>query len=277
MKKTFTICFALLCSFYLNAEITYIDYGDGWIVPMNAQEPLDVDGDGVVDLYINQFENELGLSAVFAVGCISSPGASDVHDYGAYKLLVFEEGEEIQANSGNFYDYIDDGRGSAYHNTEGYAEGFAANEDVYLGFLLMKGAQIQNGWMKVEIDAETESLIIKGIAYGDLVNQGDPGIVAGDTGLSTVGISDLSEELSDFSIAPNPARDFFNISFEYNATEALNVNVYNVVGQLVENVSVAKEQGKYNLTVNTSNWDSGIYYLRLQSSTGVRTQKVFVN
>ncbi len=276
MKKTFTMCLALLCSFYMNAEITYTNYGDGWVIPMNAQQELDIDGDGIVDLYVNQEENELGLSAVFAVGCISSPGASDVHDYGAYKLLVFEEGDEIQVNSANFYDYIDDGRGSAYHNTEGYAEGFEAEKDVYLGFLLMKGTKVQNGWMQVEIDADSETLIIKGIAYGEEVNQGDPGIIAGDTGLSTVGINDLSDEILELSVAPNPAQDFFHVSFEYNVTDALSINVYNTIGQLVENISVAKDQGKYNLLVNTSNWDSGIYYLRLQSITGVRTQKVFI-
>lgn len=277
MKKTFTMCLALLCTFCMNAEITYNDYGDGWIIPMNANQPLDVDGDGLIDLYVNQHDDELGLSAVFAVGCISSPGSTDVHDYGAYKFLVFEEGDEIQLNSGNFYDYIDDGRGSAYHNSEGYAEGFATDKDVYLGFALMKGSQLQNGWMRVEIDADSETLIIKGIAYGELVFQGDPGILAGDTGLSTVGINDLSTDISGLSVSPNPAQEYFNISFEYNASQALDVNVYNVVGQLIENVSIARDQGSYNLTVNTSDWDSGVYYLRLQSNVGVRTKKIFVN
>jgi len=276
MKKNFTLCLAMLFSLLMNAQITYTDYGEGWIVPMAASAGFDVDEDGTDDFIINQFDGELGLSPVFVVGCISAPAAGATVDFGAYEMSTFGEGDNIQATNANLFDYIDDGRGGAYHRDFGFVDGFEAEEDVYLGFILMKGAMVHNGWMKVSFDDAAETTTIKEIAYGPLVLPDAPGIAAGDNGLNSVGLNDLSDEVTDLTVAPNPAEDFFNISFEYKATDVLNVGVYNAIGQLVQQVSTASSAGKHNMIVNTLDWNAGLYMVRLQSDKGIKTQKIYV-
>ena len=275
MKHYFILLFALCCGLSLNAQINYTNYGDGWVIPMNANQELDINDDGIVDLYVNQHPDELGLTAVFVVGCISSTGDNNYVSFGARELATFEYGDEIQGSQANTFDYIDEGRGSGYHKTQGYADGFEANKDYYLGFMLIIGSQISNGWMKVELNDEAEVMIIKEVAYGAFVSLDDPGILAGDTGQS-LSINDLGNELSEISIAPNPAQDFFKIDFDYTSSTSLTVDVYNAIGQLVDNVTVADEASTYNLTVNTTDWTSGVYYVRFQSNQGARTERVSV-
>ncbi len=275
MKHLFTLLLALSFGFTMNAEINYTNYGEGWVIPINANQALDINDDGQVDLYANRYSNELGLSAVFAVGCINSPSESSYVSFGARELSIFEFGEIIQGTESNVFDYIDDGRGSAYHSNEGYAEGFESAKEYYLGFMLIQGSTMANGWMKVIMDDEGQAMIIKEIAYGDYVDLGGPGIMAGETGLS-VGLNDLSNDLTDINIAPNPAQDFFNVNFEYASSSSLKVDVYNSVGQMVNEVSVATGAGTYKLTVNTSDWSTGVYYVRFQSNEGVRTERVSI-
>jgi len=55
------------------------------------------------------------------------------------------------------YDYIDDDRGSGYHTTDGLADGWQSNADIYLGVALLLPSesgdqQLHNGWIKAVID-----------------------------------------------------------------------------------------------------------------------------
>lgn len=78
----------------------------------------------------------------------------------------------------------------------------------------------------------------------------------------------LSENTSSFNIFPNPATD--NLSIEANE-EITEVNIYNIIG-----VSVYNEQcTNNNLNVNISEFNSGVYFIKVKTGNG-ETVKRFI-
>ena len=71
--------------------------------------------------------------------------------------------------------------------------------------------------------------------------------------------------LSEVSIYPNPATDMINIS-SHNPIN--NVVIFNYVGQPVY-------EGN-NTQINTSNFDAGVYIIRIETYKGIETQKVAI-
>lgn len=78
----------------------------------------------------------------------------------------------------------------------------------------------------------------------------------------------LAENTSSFNIFPNPATD--NLSIEANE-EIKEVNIYNIIG-----VSVYNEQcTNNNLNVNISEFNSGVYFIKVKTGNG-ETVKRFI-
>lgn len=72
-----------------------------------------------------------------------------------------------------------------------------------------------------------------------------------------------------FNIFPNPAKDYVKIAGE----NIKSVSVYNCIGALVERFEI----GNDNATINTSNYNTGIYFITIEDSLGNNsTQKLVV-
>ena len=65
---------------------------------------------------------------------------------------------------------------------------------------------------------------------------------------------------------PNPFNPIVNIDVEIAGQSILNVNVFNIKGQLIDNLVKDKlfESGYYNLTWDASNFSSGIYFIKIR-------------
>lgn len=102
---------------------------------------------------------------------------------------------------------------------------------------------------------------------------GGPGINAGDTGASA--ISNLDKQIGELVISPNPTSDVFNLQFDYAGNAELAIAVLNNVGQVVhrEQNAIAR---KNSLTISTSDWSAGTYFIRLSSEEGVSAKRVMV-
>ena len=83
-------------------------------------------------------------------------------------------------------------------------------------------------------------------------------------------VSIAENEASDeISIYPNPARDFVNIS----GNDLINsVKVYNCLGMMVEEIEVNANEAE----INTSNYNTGIYFFNVQSENGNLVKKVVI-
>ena len=81
--------------------------------------------------------------------------------------------------------------------------------------------------------------------------------------------------INSVKIAPNPATDNFNISFDMNEEEDIDIKLYNSIGQEVKVIiNEAKAKGKHTENVSISDLDAGIYYVRIASGSEYKTEKI---
>lgn len=280
MKKTIYLLLLSFITISLGAQskITYKNFGEGWAIPINENLPIDVDENGVIDFYVNEYYNELGFTPIFVIGCFASPSLGAYTSFDARELSLFEEGDNIQIDQTNLYDYIDDDRGSGYSRSGGFAYNWEDKEDVYLGFALIQKPDDQslfsNGWMKVSIDAEAEELIIKEWAFSEFEEGYDGSIIAGDKGEFT-SVSKLTT-IEDLIISPNPAKDRVLLSFDYSGTENLSVAIRNNVGQEIFITNTDLSTGSTKLEINTENWTNGMYFVQFETASAVLTNRLTI-
>jgi hypothetical protein len=75
----------------------------------------------------------------------------------------------------------------------------------------------------------------------------------------------------EFKIYPNPCKEYTNLFFKQYAKN--NISIYDVEGKLLFKI----ETNDLSLKINTQDFESGIYFLKVQNNTGVTTQKLIVN
>jgi hypothetical protein len=84
----------------------------------------------------------------------------------------------------------------------------------------------------------------------------------------TVGTPEQSQDI-DIAIYPNPVTDHMNI---VSGVEMTQVEIFNQLGQKVYG-EVIKDT---NFNLNTSEFNSGVYYIRITTENGTATEKVMV-
>lgn len=277
MKKGLLLSLAFLFISTLQAQIVYTNYGDTWKIPANANEGIDVDGNGSIDFHVNGYTDELGFVPILAIGCFTR-SASITNNLGSKDLKIHPEGDFIRIDQSNMIDYIDTGRGSIYSMTDGFADGWTDMEAQYIGFAVfvsnVSTLNVLNGWVKVSVDKSTEMLIIHEIAYEESEGVGTGGINAGETGLST-GIQTI-DGLNAIKVMPNPASDFVQLAFDYTGNENLTITIQNSIGQEVyRNRNLASRESTFNIGV--ADWAPGVYLVRFETLRGIETKKLLVN
>jgi len=79
--------------------------------------------------------------------------------------------------------------------------------------------------------------------------------------------------LTDFSLYPNPAND--QVTLKWSKPEDVSVRIYNTLGKLVFYSKKLNILNGYN--VDISNFEKGIYYVKLNSTYGELTKKLVIN
>lgn len=81
--------------------------------------------------------------------------------------------------------------------------------------------------------------------------------------------NDLSMYYSNFSISPNPAFNYLNISFDAQKNSDAEFVLYSSLGQKVLTEKVKINIGYNKLNINTGEVPAGIYYLELRNQHGI--------
>jgi Leucine-rich repeat (LRR) protein len=75
-------------------------------------------------------------------------------------------------------------------------------------------------------------------------------------------------EINNFSLYPNPVKDYLNISLN-EGLELKRATIYNTLGQFIFSTE--------NLKINTSNIASGIYYIEVETNKGKSAKKILID
>ena len=76
---------------------------------------------------------------------------------------------------------------------------------------------------------------------------------------------------------PNPFNPSTTIKFSLPKATQLKINLYNMLGELVETIADgAYEAGYYTVSFNASNLPSGVYIYRIESNDYVKTMKMML-
>jgi hypothetical protein len=127
-------------------------------------------------------------------------------------------------------------------------------------------------------DRYPTTALVRPILRGSILTA--PGMAYHITGVSTVGINDLSAD-GNFSLgqnAPNPFSNETTIAYQLK-TAAKNVSlvIYNVAGvKLFERAQTNLGAGKYSIEVNNENFASGVYFYSLNVDGNQITKKMVV-
>lgn len=83
---------------------------------------------------------------------------------------------------------------------------------------------------------------------------------------ATTNTNDISKELNDFKIYPNPASD--QITLEFKDERSKNIRIVNAVGQVVRTLGSIK---KAFIDVSITDLEDGLYYVKIESQYKTQT------
>ena len=89
-------------------------------------------------------------------------------------------------------------------------------------------------------------------------------------------ISTSIEELNinKLSIYPNPSNDVFNIVFNSNTKQDIDLRIHNVLGEVIFIESLTDFSGDYNTAVDMTPYPNAIYILQLSTKDGMLNRKL---
>jgi len=306
MKKIYLLAAITLLGFYLQAQIVYTNLKDASFTCVqkcnnNCYEyncsktcPLDLNNDGTIDFNINtgcvvsKYDGGNGTYCCingFSNWVSIGPAGDDGIPLGsAAAVMPGSEISSLSAGSGGVLRSVSrncqlDILGGCTPISPG---DWPNSTDRYLGLKIILNGQTHYGWarLSVIVDEGKASFKIKDCAYES--TPGGP-INAGDTGSGLASNHTINKEheegiaLSKLDITPNPVYSTTTISFTLLQPEKVCLNLYDMSGRLINKLSERRfNGGTHQLILNTTKLNNGIYLLRLQSQSGVKSKKIIV-
>ena len=82
--------------------------------------------------------------------------------------------------------------------------------------------------------------------------------------------------MTSVRVYPNPATDVLNIEVNASQSSAMNISVFNIMGQKVMEDNVNISTGVSRPSINTSSLSSGVYFVTVKANGFENTQKFIV-
>jgi hypothetical protein len=92
-----------------------------------------------------------------------------------------------------------------------------------------------------------------------------------------VGINTVTPEGETTTLYPNPANDLLNLEMNVLSDKQVSIVAYDVTGKLMINENRSLTSGNNVMTFDVTNWDNGIYFIRIINDGKVNTMKVMIN
>ena len=75
--------------------------------------------------------------------------------------------------------------------------------------------------------------------------------------------SKLNNPVQEFNVFPNPSSDVFNIRFESQTKQNINIKVVDVIGEIIFEQEKKNFEGYYSESINMKNKAKGVYFLHI--------------
>lgn len=153
----------------------------------------------------------------------------------------------------------------------------------YVDYLWQASNCASTGWICIE-DTNAVGLYgaipwTAGVTYYILVDDEDATV---GTHTFYVNCLDLptgiieNTEASDLNISPNPNTGSFTISIDHFAAKDLQINIFNVLGEIVYSSKSENVTGKYNKEVFLGNVSKGVYMVQVSAGSKLYHKKIIV-
>ena len=74
--------------------------------------------------------------------------------------------------------------------------------------------------------------------------------------------------INNLDVYPNPSRDIFNVTFESEVKQNIELRVVNLLGEILFKENLEEFEGKYSTSFSLIEYSKGIYMLELDSKMG---------
>jgi hypothetical protein len=255
MKKL-TLLFFGFIAFYSQAQVIYTDVNPDSLVSSSYE--LDLNNDGTPEFRIEK-TTDGGIDIVQATGLSNQD--SLIGYYAGFPAIT---GYPSALSSNEIIDststFVDEGVMGGDHELimedADWPDGF----NRYLGLKFNISGEVHYGWAKIKISTDYAAFTISEYAYSATAGE------AINSGITL--IEDNYSSISEMTIFPNPSAENATLSFYLNDESVIDLSVYDLSGKLILAESRKTEKpGKQAFQLNVSQWNAGIYFCRVNSST----------
>ena len=147
----------------------------------------------------------------------------------------------------------------------------------------VKGDNIVDNIERVEVDLPTAGQYTITISHKGII----PGTTPGSVGIQeyslivtgsdlTTTLSNGENELSDFLVWPNPAKEMINYQFASQSNQTCLVKLIDLQGRVVYSQNVLGGSASVQGAINTSSYSKGVYFLSLNQGNQKTYKKVML-
>jgi len=90
------------------------------------------------------------------------------------------------------------------------------------------------------------------------------------------GLKEVNSSLNTFLLSPNPANDYTSIKINSNNNYTGSLSVFNSIGSLVSEKNISVTKGDNKIVLNTTELNTGIYFVSLKAGEAVVTKKLII-
>jgi len=190
--------------------------------------------------------------------------------------LIFEGGNAAEAVYTMYVDGLEIGDEVAAFNGNVILGSMKVNSNNVFDNDLPIFSQLDNGQGYVAGEPITlkvwsdDNVFIADFKMESVYNSYLPKVYPSNDGeFSVVNISKSATLTEELLVYPNPANDILNINSNF---EVSNVKIMNYLGQTIDNLNTADME----VTINTSTYEAGIYFIQIETEQGISTQKIII-
>ena len=92
-----------------------------------------------------------------------------------------------------------------------------------------------------------------------------------------IGIKENEAEDFNLSVFPNPATNQVTLSYQLANSSISTIELFDVLGNKISSLSLAKSAGKHQTIINTENLSKGAYLIKLSSEKGNSSKLIIKN